>query len=333
MIMLAFGFSRAADLPAAIAAAADPETALVAGGTELVNWLKEGIVAPARLVDINGLGELVPIHVGDTSVRIGALARMNEVADHDFIRREMPAISEALLASASPQLRNMASMGGNLAQRTRCPYFRAETELPCNKRRPGTGCAALEGEDRGMAIFGWSERCIATHPSDVAVALAALDAIVHLQSGDGERTVPLVDFHRLPGDNPERDTVLRRGELITGIEVPVSPLAKRSRYLKLRERASYEFALVSVAVGLELDANEVDRIREVRIALGGVAPKPWRLARAEATLRGAPLEASAVRAALDADFAEAKPRRHNSFKIELAKRAVIRALQMAGGKA
>ena len=328
--MLDFAFSRASDLPEAIAAASDPETALIAGGTELVNWLKDGIVAPARVVDINGLAELAPIHVGDTSVRIGALARMTEVAEHEFIASELPAIREALLASASPQLRNMASMGGNLSQRTRCPYFRAETDLPCNKRRPGSGCAALDGECRGMAIFGGSERCIATHPSDVAVALAALDATVHLQSADGERRLPLVDFYRLPGDNPERDTVLRRGEVITAIEVPISPLARCSRYLKLRERASYEFALVSVAVALECGE---DRIREVRIALGGVAPKPWRLARAEATLRGAPLEASAVRTALDADFAEARPRRHNGFKIELAKRAVIRALQLARGAA
>ena len=327
--MLAFGFARAADLPAAIAAAADPDTALIAGGTELVNWLKEGIVAPARLVDINGLPGLATIDVGESSVRIGALARMSEVAEHDFVREEMPAISEALLASASPQLRNMASMGGNLCQRTRCPYFRAETDLPCNKRQPGSGCSALEGEDRAMAIFGWSDRCLATHPSDVAVALAALDAIVHLQDGDGSRAVPLVDFHRLPGDNPERDTVLRRGEVITAIEVPFSPLARRSHYLKVRERASYEFALVSAAVALERNG---ERIGDVRIALGGVAPKPWRLARAEATLLGMPLEAAALRAALEADFAEAKPRRHNGFKVELAKRTVVRALQTAGAK-
>jgi xanthine dehydrogenase YagS FAD-binding subunit len=330
--MHAFAFTRAADVNAAIAAAADPDAALIAGGTELVNWLKEGIVAPARLVDINGLAELAAIEVSDASVRIGALARMSDVAEHDFLRREMPAIAEALTASASPQLRNMASMGGNLRQRTRCPYFRAETDLPCNKRRPGTGCSALEGEDRSMAIFGWSEHCLATHPSDVAVALAALDATVHLRAADGSRAVPVADFHRLPGDNPERDTVLRRGEIITAIEVPISPLARRSHYLKVRERASYEFALVSVAVGLELDANQADHIRKVRIALGGVAPKPWRLVRAEATLRGAPLEGSALRTALEADFAEAKPRRHNGFKIELAKRAVIRALQVAGGR-
>ena len=327
--MLAFGFTRAADLPAAVAAAGDPDTVLIAGGTELVNWLKEGIVAPARLVDINGLSSLATIAVGESSVRIGALARMSEVAEHDFVRHEMPAISEALLASASPQLRNMASMGGNLCQRTRCPYFRAETDLPCNKRQPGSGCSALEGEDRAMAIFGWSDRCLATHPSDVAVALAALDATVHLQDGDGSRAVPLVEFHRLPGDNPERDTVLRRGEVITAIEVPFSPLAKRSHYLKVRERASYEFALVSAAVALERDG---ERIGDVRIALGGVAPKPWRLARAEATLRGMPLEAAALRAALEADFAEAKPRRHNAFKVELAKRTVVRALQTAAAK-
>jgi xanthine dehydrogenase YagS FAD-binding subunit len=327
--MLAFGFSRAGDLPSAIAAAAEPDTALIAGGTELVNWLKEGIVAPARVVDINGLAELAMIEVGTQSVRIGALARMSEVAEHELIRREMPAIAEALLASASPQLRNMASMGGNLRQRTRCPYFRAETELPCNKRRPGTGCSALEGEDRGMAIFGWSEHCLATHPSDVAVAFAALDATVHLRSHAGTRSVPLVDFYRLPDDAPERDTVFERGELVTAIEVGISPLAKRSHYLKVRERASYEFALVSAAVAIELDG---DRIREARIALGGVAHKPWRLARAEATLRGAPLEASALRTALEADFADARPRRHNGFKIELAKRAVIRALQTAGAQ-
>ena len=327
--MLAFGFSRAADLRAAVAASAEPDTALIAGGTELVNWLKEGIIAPARVVDINGLAELAAIDVGTESVRIGALARMSEVAEHDAIRREMPAIAEALLASASPQLRNMASMGGNLRQRTRCPYFRAETDLPCNKRRPGTGCAAFEGEDRSMAIFGWSEHCLATHPSDVAVAFAALDATVHLETRAGARSVPLVDFYRLPEDTPERDTVFERGELITAIEVPISTLAKRSHYLKVRERASYEFALVSAAVAVELDG---DQIREVRIALGGVAHKPWRLAHAEETLRGAPLEASALRAALEADFVEARPRRRNGFKIELAKRAVIRALQTAGGK-
>jgi len=328
--MLAFGFSRAADIPSAIAAATEPDTALIAGGTELVNWLKDGIVAPARIVDINGLAELAGIEVGAESVRIGALARMSEVAQHDVIRREMPAVAEALLASASPQLRNMASMGGNLGQRTRCPYFRAETDLPCNKRRPGTGCAALEGEDRGMAIFGWSEHCLATHPSDVAVAFAALDATVRLQSRAGARSVPLVDFYRLPDEAPERDNTLERGELITAIEVPLSPLAKRSHYLKLRERASYEFALVSAAVALDLDG---DRIREARIAIGGVAHKPWRLTRAEATLRGAPLEASALRTALEADFAEARPRRNNGFKVELAKRAAIRALQTSGAAA
>ena len=328
--MRPFAFSRAADIPTAVAATAQPGTALIAGGTELVNWMKEGIVVPTRLVDINGLTELAAIDADPRGLRIGALARMSEVAEHEAVRRDFPAIAEALERSASPQLRNMASMGGNLMQRTRCPYFRAETDLPCNKRRPGSGCAALEGEDRSMAIFGWSEHCLATHPSDVAVALAALDAVVHVRNTFGTRQVALVDFYQLPGNAPERDSVLHAGEIIAAIEVPASPLAKRSHYLKVRERASYEFALVSAAVALELDGK---RIRQAHIALGGVAPKPWRLTRAEGALAGGSLETSALRTALEESFAEAKPRRHNGFKIELAKRAVIRALQTAGEKA
>ena len=200
--MRPFAFSRAADIPAAVAATAQPGTALIAGGTELVNWMKEGIVVPTRLVDINGLTELAAIDADPRGLRIGALARMSEVAEHEAVRRDFPAIAEALERSASPQLRNMASMGGNLMQRTRCPYFRAETDLPCNKRRPGSGCAALEGEDRSMAIFGWSEHCLATHPSDVAVALAALDAVVHVRNTFGTRQVALVDFYQLPGETP-----------------------------------------------------------------------------------------------------------------------------------
>jgi xanthine dehydrogenase YagS FAD-binding subunit len=220
-------------------------------------------------------------------------------------------------------------MGGNLMQRTRCPYFRAEIELPCNKRRPGSGCSALSGEDRGMALFGWSESCVATHPSDVAVAFAALDAIVHVDGPDGGRTIPFGDFHRLPADRPESETVLAAGEVITMIEVPASPVASRSHYIKVRERASYEFALVSVAIGLDLDGRQ---IRDARIALGGVAPKPWRLSEAEQALRGVSLaDRAALRQALDGGFAEARPRRDNGFKIELAKRAAIRALQTAGG--
>ena len=326
-----FTYERAADPEAAIAAvAADPGAAWIAGGTELVNWLKEGIATPSRLVDLTGLRGLDRVEASATGLRIGALARLADVARHEAVVAGYPAIAEALRLSASQQLRNMATLGGNLLQRTRCPYFRAETELACNRRRPGSGCAALAGEDRTMAIFGWSESCLATSPSDVAVALAALDAVVHVRGRGGERTVPLVDLHRLPGDAPERETVLERDELITAIEVPASPVAARSRYLKVRERASYEFALVSAAVAVDLDGSGV--IRDARVALGGVAAKPWRLPAAERALPGTNVgDAAALGAAVAGAFAEARPRRHNGFKVELARRAVVRALQAAGG--
>ncbi|MBO0690267.1 MAG: FAD binding domain-containing protein, partial [Candidatus Dormibacteraeota bacterium] len=254
--MVPFAFERAADTEGAIAALeADPEACLVAGGTELVNWMKEGIVTPSRLVDVNRIPGLGGIEARSGGLRIGALARMADVAAHPDVRRDYPAISEALLRSASQQLRAMASMGGNLMQRTRCPYFRADTRLPCNKRRPGSGCAALAGDDRAMAIFGWSEHCLATHPSDVAVALAALDATVTVRGSGGERTLPLTSFYRLPDARPDRDTELEHGEMIVGIDVPASGVARRSWYLKVRERTSYEFALVSVAAGVELDGE------------------------------------------------------------------------------
>jgi xanthine dehydrogenase YagS FAD-binding subunit len=329
--MQTFAYERAATLADAIREAAQPGTMVIAGGTELLNWMKEGIVAPGRLVDLNGLSGLDQIDAGDQGLKIGALTRMSDVAGHPAVRRDYPALSQALLSSASAQIRNMASIGGNLLQRTRCPYFRAEIDLACNKRRPGSGCAALHGEDRFAAIWGWSECCIATHPSDLAVALVALDGVVHVAGPGGSRQVPIGDFYRLPADTPERETVLDSGELITGIEVPASALARRSHYLKLRERASYEFALVSTAVGLELDGTN---IRAARIALGGVAPKPWRLGDTEVALRGISLEHEpALRRVLDAGFADARPRRHNCFKIELAKRAIVRALQSAGGMA
>jgi xanthine dehydrogenase YagS FAD-binding subunit len=256
---------------------------------------------------------------------------MSDVAGHAFVQRDYPAVAQALLQSASPQIRNMASMGGNLMQRTRCPYFRAEVELPCNKRRPGSGCSALEGADRFAAIFGGSEHCIATHPSDVAVALAALDAVARVDGPGGVRTIPVAEFHRLPGNTPERETELRPGEVILSIRVPASAAARRSQYVKVRERRSYEFALVSAAVGLDLDGG---RIREARVALGGVAPRPWRLRAAERALAGvAPSDGAALRRAVGAGFTDARPRRGNSFKIELATRAVVRALQLAGGMA
>jgi xanthine dehydrogenase YagS FAD-binding subunit len=326
--MQTFAYVRASTLSDATDGAAQADTMVIAGGTELLNWMKDGIVAPVRLLDINGLSGLDQIDADDRGLRIGALARMSDVAEHEAVRRDYPAIAEALLKTASPQLRNMASMGGNLMQRTRCPYFRAEVELPCNKRRPGSGCSALEGADRSMALFGWSESCLATHPSDVAVAFAALDATVHVQGRGGTRTIPFETFYRLPGDSPDRETTLDPGELITMIEVPASPTARRSHYLKVSERASFASALVSAAVGLEMDGPT---IREVRIALGGVAHKPWRLGVAEQSLRGASLvDTAALRRALDGAFAEARPRRHNGFKIELAKRTILRTLQIAG---
>jgi xanthine dehydrogenase YagS FAD-binding subunit len=327
--MQPFAFARANTLADATTAAADRDTALIAGGTELVNWLKEGIVAPRRLVDINSLPGLQQIDVTPSGLTIGALARMSDVAQHEGVRQDYPAIAQALEKSASPQLRNMASMGGNLLQRTRCPYFRAEADLPCNKRRLGSGCAARDGEDRAMAVFGWSDRCLATHPSDVAVALVALDVRLMLEGPQGSRVVPLSEFYLLPGETPDRETVLEPGELITRIHVPFAPVARRSQYLKVRERASYEFALVSAAVAVDLDGTI---IRNGRVALGGVAPKPWRLERAESALRGVEItRPEALRAAIEPAFDEARPRRHNAFKIELAKRAVVRALETAGG--
>jgi xanthine dehydrogenase YagS FAD-binding subunit len=326
--MQRFEYVRVADPAAALAAAARPDARFIAGGTELLNLMKEGIHAPGRLVDVNDLPQAT-IDVDASGLRIGALARMSDVAAHPVVQRSYRAISEALLLSASPQLRNMASMGGNLLQRTRCPYFRAETALPCNKRAPGSGCAALDGENRWHAIFGWSEQCVATHPSDVAVALAALEATVRVRNADGERTIPLTELHRLPGDRPERDSVLEHGDLILGIDVPATPMAGRSRYLKIRERASYEFALVSAAVGVDLDG---DTIRAARVALGGVAHKPWRLTAAEEALGGVVLERGALRAAIEDAFADARPLGHNGFKVELAKRTVVRAIELAGGR-
>jgi xanthine dehydrogenase YagS FAD-binding subunit len=328
--METFAFARPNDLAGVLAAIAEPGALAIAGGTELLNWMKEGIVVPRRLIDVNRLAGLDTIEALPDGLHIGALARMSDVAGHEAVCRDYPVIAEALLLSASQQIRNMASLGGNLLQRTRCPYFRAEVDLACNKRRPGSGCAASAGEDRSLAIFGGSDACIATHPSDVAVAFAALDAKVEVRSRGGSRTIPLRQLYRLPDSTPERETTLEPGELIVAIVVPASPVARRSHYLKLRERASYEFALVSVAVAVDLDG---DRISEARLALGGVAPMPWRLPAAEARLRGASLERSALRAAIEDGFADARPRQHNGFKVELAKRTIVRALQMAGGVA
>jgi xanthine dehydrogenase YagS FAD-binding subunit len=332
--MEVFSYQRPPDIAAAVAAlAADPDAAFIAGGTELVNWMKEGIQSPRSLVDVNEL-PLAGIAVDEDTLHLGALARMSAVAAHPEVRRGWPAVAEALELAASPQLRNMASVAGNLLQRTRCPYFRAETALPCNKRAPGSGCSVLHGNQRAAAIFGWSEACVATHPSDLAVSLVALDARLRTCGPRGERVLDLADLHRLPGDQPHRETTLEHGELVVAIEVPASAAALRSRYLKVRERCSYEFALVSAAAAIEGssgDGGSLGRIREARLALGGVAAKPWRLAEVEERLRGAPLDMASLRSAVDAGFGTPRPLADNGWKVELAKRAAVRALAMAGG--
>src|SRR6266700_3808409 len=328
-----FTYSRAADPAAAIAAhAQDPHLAFIAGGTDLLGLMKDRAALPDRLLDINGLPDMARIEVlRDGGLRIGALARMSDVAADEEIRRRFPVIAEGLLFAASGQLRNMASMGGNIMQRTRCAYFRDEDDLPCNKRRPGSGCSALHGLNRNHAIFGWSESCVATNPSDVAVAFAAMDAHVIVRGRTGQRSIPFTDFHRLPGATPERDNVLDRGDLIVAIEVPASAEARSSHYLKVRDRQSYEFALVSAAVAI---ATEGRRIRSARLAMGGVAHKPWRLTAAETGLRGISLDdIDGLRSAIATSFTDARPLAHNAFKIELAQRVALRALQTAGARA
>lgn len=329
--MQSFIYGRVANVADAVAAAKQPDTMLIAGGTELLNWMKEAIVAPKRLVDLNQISGLDRIEADERGLSIGALARMSAVAEHPVVRESFPVLADALLKSASTQIRNMATMGGNLMQRTRCPYFRAEVALPCNKRRAGSGCSALVGEHRSAAIFGWSESCIATHPSDAAVALMALDAVVNVAGANGARAIPLASFYRLPDDTAQQETDLRHGEVITSIMVPPSEVARRSHYIKVRERASYEFALVSAAACV--DAQD-DRIKRAQIALGGVAAMPWRLKAAEQALIGISLsDKGALGRAIETDFVAARPLRYNSFKVELAKRAAIRALQIAGGVA
>jgi xanthine dehydrogenase YagS FAD-binding subunit len=328
-----FALSRTDDPAAAIAAhARDPGLAFIAGGTDLIGLMKDRAALPARLLDINGLPGMARIEASpDGGLRIGALARMSDVAADAEVRRRFPVIAEALLFAASGQLRNMATMGGNIMQRTRCAYFRDEDDPPCNKRRPGSGCAALHGLNRNHAIFGWSEACVATNPSDVAVAFAALDANVIVRGLAGERSIPFTEFHRLAGDSPQRDNVLERGDLIIAIEVPARAEGRASHYLKLRDRQSYEFALVSAAAAVAVEGGQ---IRSARLALGGVAHKPWRLGFAEAALRGASLDdADRLRSAIATSFAGARPLAHNAFKVDLAQRVAVRALQVAGARA
>ena len=312
--------------------AQDPQLAFIAGGTDLLGLIKDRAALPERLLDINHLPDMARIQtLQNGDLRIGALARMSDLAAHPEVRARFPVVAEALLFAASGQLRNMASIGGNIMQRTRCAYFRDEDGLPCNKRRPGSGCSALNGINRNHAIFGWSDACVATNASDVAVAFAALDAKVVVRSPNGERSIPFAEFHRLPGDTPERDNVLGRGDLIVAVEVPARPEGRASHYLKVRDRQSYEFALVSAAAAVAMDGQ---RIISARLALGGVAHKPWRLSDAEGALRGASLDdVDALRSAISLSFVDARPLAHNAFKIELAQRAALRALQIAGARA
>jgi xanthine dehydrogenase YagS FAD-binding subunit len=325
--MYPFAYARAADARAALAelaGGAEP----IAGGTDLMQLMKDDVRRPARLVDINRL-PLAGVEAGSDGIVIGALARMAEVAEHPVIREQYPVIAEALLLSASPQVRNMASMGGNLMQRTRCVYFR-DVAMPCNRRDPGSGCSALRGENRQHAILGGSEHCVATHPSDLAVALAALDAVIRLEGPGGVRRVAAAEFHLVPGDTPQHETALRPGELITAIEVPAGPHTRRSRYLKARDRASFEFALASAAVALDGDGG---RIRTARVAVGGVATKPWRLPQVEAALADAPLTVETLRQAASHAADGAKPLERNGFKVTLLQRTVLRALAATGGTA
>ena len=324
--MKQFEYERATDPGHAVAAVADrPGAVFLAGGTNLVDHLKLGIAAPDTVVDIGRLELDAVEDSGDGGVRVGAMVRNSDLAAHPRIRHDYPVLSRALLSGASGQLRNAATTGGNLLQRTRCVYFQDVT-TPCNKREPGSGCSAIGGYVRYHAILGASEACVATHPSDMAVALAALDAVVVVLTSDGERRIPVTDLHRLPDDRPDKDTVLDHGDLISAVELPPPP-AGRSTYRKIRDRASYAFALASVAAVVDLDDSGPEPvIREASIALGGVAHKPWRARRAEAELRGARPSPETFRRAADAELEAAAPLEGNEFKVPMTRGAIMTVL-------
>ncbi|MFZ1195489.1 MAG: xanthine dehydrogenase family protein subunit M [Pseudolabrys sp.] len=324
--MINFEYARATDVADAIRQiAADPEAKFIAGGTNLIDLMKYDVERPLRLIDITHLPLKTVEETANGGVRIGALVPNSDLAYHPLIEKRYPLLSSAILAGASQQLRNMASTGGNLLQRTRCFYF-YDVATPCNKREPGSGCSARDGINRINAILGTSEACIATHPSDMCVALAALEAKVHVAGPAGERTIAFADFHRLPGNTPEVDTNLKPNEIITAIELPAQGFAANYSYLKIRDRLSYAFALVSVAAALELEGN---RIKEARLALGGVAHKPWRNLEAELAMRGKPADAPAFAEAAAVLLRDAKGFAHNAFKIDLARRAIVRTLRQA----
>ncbi|MEU1745509.1 FAD binding domain-containing protein [Micromonospora arida] len=321
--MKAFRYHRPADVAEAVAVlAAEPRAAYLGGGTNLVDLMKLGVQRPDVLVDVTRLPLDTVEGLPDGGLRIGATVRNSDLAAHPVVRRDYPVLARALLAAASGQLRNMATTGGNLLQRTRCVYFQ-DTGKACNKREPGSGCAALHGQNRDLAVLDWSEQCVATHPSDLAVALAALDTVVEVHEADGPRDIPIADFYRSPGTHPERETTLARGALITAVRLAPLPAARRSTYLKVRDRASFAFAVGSVAAVLDLDG---DVVRDVRLAYGAVAHRPWRAYRAEQELRGRPFSPELAARAADAELAEARPLRHNGFKLPLTRAITVRAL-------
>jgi xanthine dehydrogenase YagS FAD-binding subunit len=329
--MQSFFYDRATDAEQALSLAQQDKARFIAGGTNLLDLLKNDVEHAARLIDLNRTGLNAIAATAEGGLSVGSLARNSDTANHPLVRQGYPLLTQALLAGASAQLRNMATNGGNLMQRTRCYYFNDPAFEQCNKRTPGSGCAALQGFNRNHAILGASEACIATHPSDMCVALAALDAVIVVRGPRGERRIPILAFHRLPGDQPHIDTVLEAGELIVSIELPPSPFAAHSHYLKVRDRASYAFALVSVAVGLALRDGVVE---QASVALGGVAPKPWRVPGAEAHLLGQRVgtpgfDRMAV-AVAEVILADAKGYKDSKFKVPLAHRAMVRALQRAG---
>lgn len=328
--MIDFQYARANDVADAVRQiAADPHAKFIAGGTNLIDLMKEDVERPSRVIDITRLPLKAVEETAEGGLRIGALAPNSDLAYHPIVAQRYPLLASAILAGASAQLRNMASTGGNLLQRTRCYYF-YDTATPCNKREPGSGCSAITGVNRIHAILGTSEACIATHPSDMCVALAALGATVHVAGPSGTRAIPFADFHRLPEDTPHRDTNLSSNEIITAVELPPKGFAAHYTYLKIRDRLSYAFALVSVAVGLELEGG---KIKEARLALGGVAHKPWRDPAAEAALKDQKPDRPTFARAADVLLKDAKGFEHNAFKIDLARRAIIRALtQAAAGK-
>jgi xanthine dehydrogenase YagS FAD-binding subunit len=326
--MINFDYAKPSSVKAAVDALnKDAASKFIAGGTNLVDLMKRGVAVPQKLIDITNL-PLKGIELRGNTIRIGALALNSEVAEHALIIQKLPLLSLALKAGASPQIRNMATVGGNLLQRTRCPYF-YDTTMPCNKRQPGSGCGALNGYNRMHAIFGATENCIAVHPSDMCVALAALDATVVVSSSKGERKIPFKDFHRLPGATPEKDNNLQRGELITAVDVPVNDaLSKNVLYTKIRDRASYAFALVSVAAALDIKGNI---IQKARLAMGGVAHKPWRLFEAENFLKGKNASIENFKQAASIAMKDAKDFGYNNFKLKLAPNTIVQTLKTISG--